>query len=126
MDLTYNELKNRDVINVVDGKCLGRIIDLTLSFPKGVLTGITVPGRRQNCLSRIFSKSEQFIGVNNIIKIGNDVILVNLRCGDTCSPSVPASEPPKPPRPCPKPPSCEDIFGKNIEKFDDPDDYQNL
>lgn len=125
MNLTYRDLQKRDVINVVDGKCLGRIIDLTLSFPKGILTGITVPGRRQNWLSRIFSKTEQFISVNNIVKIGNDVILVNLRCGEVCSPSVDTCNPPKPKKPNCKP-SCGELFGKNSEDYDETSDYQNL
>ena len=99
MELTYNQLKNRDVINVVDGKCLGRITNMKFSFPKGVITGIYVPGRRVLGL-RLFDRSEIFIEESKIIKIGGDVILVDLKCGETCSPSVS-------PKPSPKPNPCQ-------------------
>ena len=105
MELSYSELSKRDVINIADGRCLGRIIDLTLSFPHGVLTGITVPGRRSRGIFSFFDKSRIFIEVNKIIKIGGDVILVDLRCADTCAPSVKVGEkckkPVPPPNPCP-------------------------
>ena len=46
MELTFNELKKRDVINIADGRCLGKITDLKLRFPEGRLVGNTVAGRR--------------------------------------------------------------------------------
>ena len=46
MELTYSELKKREVINLSDGKNLGNICDISLSLPKGILTGIFVPSRR--------------------------------------------------------------------------------
>lgn|GEM_PF-105703 len=112
MELTYNELKKRDVINVVDGQCLGRITDLRIDFPRGVLTGIYVPGRRMSRLAKLFSKSTVFIDESNIIKIGGDVILVDLKCGNFCSDSSRINRP-SPPRPsdgqakhCPPPNPC--------------------
>ena len=96
MELTYNQLKKRDVINVVDGKCLGRIIDMTFRFPQGIITGITVEGRRTFCLFRAFNKSNLFIPDRNIVKIGGDVILVNLRCGEVCSDNQGVRPPSKP------------------------------
>lgn len=114
MELTYSELKKRDVINVTDGRCLGRIIDLRLSFPEGVLVGIIVPGRRVKGILRIFDKSELYIDESRIIRIGGDVILVDINCGEVCSPSIGANshkkqnhQPPSPPcppkTPCPLP-----------------------
>ena len=78
MELSFKELQKRDVINIADGRCLGRITDLKLSFPGGVLTGIVVPGRRVNFFLKLFDKSETFIPVSRIIKIGGDVILVEI------------------------------------------------
>ena len=113
MELTFNELKKRDVINVVDGGCLGRITDLRINFPSGELTGIYVPGRKLSKLAKIFNKSSVFIDESNIIKIGGDVILVDLKCGNYCSDSSrlrpnPPPQPSKPPhqKPCPPHPSC--------------------
>lgn len=119
MELSFNELKKREVINVVDGKSLGYITDLTLSFPSGTLTGITVPERKLNWFLRLFNKTEVFIPTKNILKIGNDVILVNLKCGDVCGETIEVMRPPSP-KPCPPHPpkrnenclaSCEDILG---------------
>ncbi len=112
MELTYNQLKKRDVINIVDGKCLGRIVDLKLRFPEGVLQGIFVPGRKKGFISGIFDKSTIYIDESRIIKIGGDVILVNLsgeRCDDkpkieNCKKPCPPCPPPPCPSPCPKPP----------------------
>ena len=80
MELTYNELKKRDVINIADGRCLGRIINLKLKFPEGRLVGIYVPGRRRRGIFCLFDKSETFIDERRIIKIGGDVILVDVSC----------------------------------------------
>ena len=92
MELTYKELQKRDVINISDGRCLGRIIDATFSFPKGLLVGITVPGKHTNFIARLFDKGSLYIEVCNIVKIGGDVILVNLNCGETCSENVNTSK----------------------------------
>ncbi len=119
MELTYKELSKREVINIVDGKSLGRITNLTLSFPGGKLSGITVPGKNQNFFSKIFSKSELYIPVNKILKIGNDVILVNLSCGDTCGDAVPVSNPPRPKPQCNP---CQPNFNFNGGRID-PSDY---
>ncbi len=118
MELTYKELKKRDVINVVDGKCLGQITDLTLVFPSGKLVGITVPGKKSCKLLNIFNRNPLYIEVNKITKIGNDVILVNLQCMDVCSPSSPV-EKPRPPRPPhhahSQPPTCEQLFSNDCD-----------
>lgn len=114
MELSFKELQKRDVINTADGRCLGRITDLKLAFPSGTLTGISVPGRKLNFITRIFDKSETFIPVSKIIKIGGDVILVNLDCGDVCSPSVKGKKP-KPPVP---PSPCDPCAEKTFDDFD--------
>ena len=111
MRLSYRDLKKRDVINVEDGRCLGRIIDLDLNFPSGVLAGIVVPGRKVH-FCRIFDKTEIYIDQSRIIKIGGDVILVNINCGDNCSPNSNLkgggkNHKPKPPcNHCPPPNHC--------------------
>ena len=105
MELTYNQLKKRDVINIVDGKCLGRIVDMKLKFPEGVLQGIFVPGRKKGFLSCVFDKSTIYIDESRIIKIGGDVILVNLS-GEMYDdkPKIENCKKPCPPPPCPPPP----------------------
>lgn len=107
MDLSYEQLRKRDVVNVADGRCFGRITDLTLSFPKGVMTGITVPARKRKWFLKFFDRNSLFIPERNIIKIGGDVILVDLRCGETCETSVNLNKPQNPPKP-PQPRCCPD------------------
>lgn len=119
MNLTFKELQKRDVVNVADGKCLGRITDLTLSFPKGIFKGITVPGRKTNCITRLFNKTEQYIEEKNIIKIGGDVILVDLRCGDSLAGNVDVNIPPK----CPKPEGNLDCFKNSKRENEGEIDY---
>lgn len=122
MDLTYNELRTRDVINVIDGKSLGKIVDLTLSFPEGKLRGITVPGHRQNFFSKLFDRGRLYIDRRDIKKIGGDVILVSLNCGETCSDSTQIinAKPCKNNRPCPPPcpPKCPPESCRNDDNDD--------
>lgn len=122
MELSFNELKKRDVINVADGRCLGRINNLTLSFPKGILVGVTVPGSKKNCIMQLFDRNKIFIDESKILKIGNDVILVDMKCGDVCEPNVVVNKrPPSPPSPiCP---SCSDLFKDDKNNRIDTDDY---
>ena len=105
MELNYSELRKRDVINVSDGRCLGRITDIRISFPKGVLVGITVPGRRKG-LFCFFDKTEIYIDRSRIIKIGGDVILVDLKCSENYSQFHPNEDKPRPPSLPPCPPVC--------------------
>ena len=77
MDTSYRELKCKDVVNVVDGRNLGRTCDIVFSFPEGQVFGIAVPGKRGGL--HIFRKNDLFISIRNIIKIGADVVLVDLR-----------------------------------------------
>lgn len=115
MELSFNELKKREVINVVDGKSLGCITDLSISFPTGIFTGITVPGKKTNWFINLFSKSEMYIERTKIQKIGSDVILVDLKCGDVCSPSVPANSK----KPCPPcNPFCNNNQGDSVNNID--------
>ncbi len=84
MELTLSELKKRDVINIADGKCLGRITDMKFCFPQGVIEGIIVPGRKGCRFLGAFSRNSLYIPDKCIVKIGGDVILVNLACGGVC------------------------------------------
>lgn len=108
MELTYKELQKRDVINIVDGKCLGRITDIKFRFPEGKIEGIFVPGRKMCGLALIFSKTTQYIPERNINKIGGDVILVNLSCGETCDENTVVGKVGRGKKPCPPPctPPC--------------------
>lgn len=74
MDISFSELKNKEVINLFDGKRLGRIIDITIEKESGRVLGFILPGEK-----KIFKKNEDiFLPLSLIKKIGEDVILVRI------------------------------------------------
>lgn len=74
MDYNYTDLKKKRVINVEDGKDLGKISDFIVSYPEGRIKSIIVPGKK----NAIFSSCELIIGFSCIERIGDDAILVRL------------------------------------------------
>ena len=74
MELSYNELRKKEVVNTLDGKKLGRVCDLVFCYPENRILGFVVPGSR----AFGFKWEEYFIDLKNIVKIGEDVILVNI------------------------------------------------
>ncbi len=71
-----SELKNRDVVNVNDGKRLGFISDLVLDVSKGAVKAIIIPQ-----MSRFWffggGKEEHVIPWEKIVRVGVDIILVD-------------------------------------------------
>ena len=77
METSFLELRNKEVINVLDGRLLGRIIDLVFDVRTSRILGFIVPGSK-SFFSIFKSCSDIFIPYNNICKIGEDVILVEV------------------------------------------------
>lgn len=74
MDITFGELKSKEVINTINGKRLGRICDMVISCHTCKVTGLVVPNDR-----KLFKAREDiFIPWRNIVKIGDDCILVRI------------------------------------------------
>jgi YlmC/YmxH family sporulation protein len=72
-----SELRMREVINVLDGKKLGNIIDIDLDIEKGKVMAFMLPGQVKGW--SIFSKREEIVVPwDKIIRIGRDVILVEV------------------------------------------------
>ena len=74
-ELSYCELRAKEIINTADGRRLGRIVDIVFSSENGGVLGIVVPYTRKFFFSR---SQEIFIPWNCINKIGDDVILVHI------------------------------------------------
>lgn len=74
MEYNLCDLKKKKVINIADGRDLGKITDLIISSPDGRVKSIIVPGRKTN----FFSNSELIISFSCIERIGDDTILVKL------------------------------------------------
>jgi len=73
----FSELRQKEVVNVCNGKRLGYICDLILDICTGKICAIIVPGP---CRFFFFSRSDRdyVIYWKNICKIGEDVILVEV------------------------------------------------
>jgi sporulation protein YlmC with PRC-barrel domain len=91
MEFCYSGLKQKDVITVGEGKNLGKVCDLTFSFPENFIIGLTVTG----CRGFKFNRQEIFIPISNVRKIGQDAILVNISPPDSGG-----SVPPPPKKSC--------------------------
>ena len=75
-ELTFCELRGKEIVNIADGKRLGRISDLALTC-NGRVLGIMAPGEC-SAIKSFSGKEPLFIPCQHIVKIGDDVILVNL------------------------------------------------
>ena len=80
-DLTFCELREKEVVKLTDGKKLGRILDIALTCSGNAL-GIIVPGEKK-FFKNISGDESIFVPWKNIIKIGEDAILIEL--GDRAS-----------------------------------------
>ena len=72
-----SELRAREVVNVLDGKKLGNIIDIDLDMERGKVLAFVLPGQLRGW--SIFSRREEIIVPwDKIVRIGRDVILVEV------------------------------------------------
>ncbi len=74
--MRLSELQNKTVINLVDGKNIGNIIDLSID-ERGNTIGLIVEKHRF-LISYFTSQKEFSISWDQIEKIGEDVILVRV------------------------------------------------
>ncbi|MDO4540767.1 MAG: YlmC/YmxH family sporulation protein [Syntrophomonadaceae bacterium] len=75
--IKLSDLKMREVVNVIDGKKLGHIIDLELDVERARVTAIIVPGKMRGWACFI-KRDEIIIPWDKIVRIGRDVILVDM------------------------------------------------
>lgn len=77
MEISFTELKQREVVNIYDGKKLGRIIDIVFDNESRAVKGVVLPGEH-----RLFRKTDDlFVPLELLKKIGDDVIFVKLNTG---------------------------------------------
>lgn len=73
-----SDLAQKDIITVKDGRNLGPIADIEVNLEEGRVEALIVPGRGK--FLRLFSRENDFvIPWKDIIKIGDDVILVEFK-----------------------------------------------
>lgn len=79
--MTFAELKQKDIVNVRDGRRLGKPIDLVLNENACVEALIVpAPGSFLNLLRQ--EKEGCLVPWRNVLRIGDDVILVEIRLED--------------------------------------------
>lgn len=72
-----SDLQNKDVVNVVDGKKIGNIIDVNLEYTSGKMDSLIVE-KSKFLISMFSTRDEIEIRWEQIEKIGEDVILVKM------------------------------------------------
>ena len=87
MENSFLELRSKEIINVVDGRKLGHLIDLVFDLPSGRIKGLVVP-ICSGGISLFKTPQQVFIPFCQICKIGEDTILVeileNSKEGNAC------------------------------------------
>lgn len=72
MEYLFSKLKKLDVISITDGKNLGRLCDISFTLPEGKINGFFATG----CKGFKLTKTDVFIPLSDIVKVGEDAILV--------------------------------------------------
>lgn len=73
-----SELRMREVINIVDGRRLGPIKDIDINLEEGRISAIILPMYGAKLMGFFSKENEIIIPWDKIIRIGIDVILVEL------------------------------------------------
>lgn len=77
MQITFSELRYKEVINVKTGHRLGYVGDLQLDPDSGNIQALIVP--EQARLGGVFGKAEDYIVPwDSIRRIGDDIIIIEL------------------------------------------------
>lgn len=76
--MTLSELRQKDVINTRDGQCLGKVMDIEFCAADGRVIALVVPGEFSLAALLRGERTGVVIPWENICKIGDDVILVDI------------------------------------------------
>ena len=114
MEFSFSELRAKEVVNTQDGRKLGKVCDVLLCYPENRWLGLVVPSGRG-----FGKRQELFLDLKSIVKIGEDVILVNVgwphgQKNDKHGHGTPISPPPPPPYNH----FSGDTRGRNYEEFE--------
>ena len=78
MEISYNDLKSKELVNLNDGSKMGRVVDILFESDSGKVMGLVAPGEK-----KFFRKNDEiFIPLEKIRRIGDDVILVRFDASD--------------------------------------------
>lgn len=75
--MKLSELQKKDIINIRDGKIIGRIIDVEFDINSGYMIHFVI--EKAHFVKNLFSTSEDItIKFSQIKKLGDDVILIDI------------------------------------------------
>lgn len=77
METSFLDLRCKEVVNIVDGRRLGHILDVVISLSNAYVLGIVVPGE-QSFWNILKPCDPLFIPWQQVTKIGEDTILVEI------------------------------------------------
>ena len=75
--MRLSDLQNKDIVNTMDGRNVGNIIDVKIDQISGAIVSLVVEPNKK-MLSFMNRGAEEEISWKNIERIGEDVILVRL------------------------------------------------
>ena len=85
--MTLSELRTKEVIDVQDGRRLGKVMDLEFSAEDSRITALVVPAETSFLQSLRGEKCGMVIAWEDVRRIGDDVILVTTsHCRPECAP----------------------------------------
>lgn len=73
-----SELRTLDVINITDGRRLGHVFDIALDVDSGQIRALVVPTEKPSWFSFFRQGADVEVPWDCVVKIGIDVILVEL------------------------------------------------
>ena len=76
--MRLSELQNKNLVNVSNGKNIGNIIDVNIDYQSGNIKSFIIESKG-SILTFSNKDNDMEVKWNDIQKIGEDVILVNMR-----------------------------------------------
>ncbi len=74
--MKLSELQKKDIVNIKDGKKIGRIVDVSFDINSGYMIDFVI--EKTNFVKNIFNNNELRIKFTQIKKLGEDVILIDI------------------------------------------------
>lgn len=76
--MNLSDMQLKEIIDVASGKRLGSIVDVVVDS-RGVITKMVLDSRRNRVKLFANGREDIFIEWKNIVKIGDDIILVDMK-----------------------------------------------
>ena len=76
--LSTDKLRDKEVINICDGRSIGFVSDIEVNLESGTIEGIVIPAQRR--IFRILANQENDLVIkwDKVKTVGEDVILVEM------------------------------------------------